>query len=142
MIFKLFILFAVVPLAEIALLIEIGTTVGTAETVLLVITTAIVGAWLVRMEGLGVMYRLRESVAEGRFPAEEMMDGALILVAGAVLLTPGLMTDLFGFFLVVPTGRKVVKKALKRYLEKSFFMGGTPGPDNRPGSGPHIWPPS
>lgn len=123
---KLLVLFTIVPVAELALLIEVGTLIGTAETVALVILTAVVGAWLVRIEGLGVIRRFQRSVAEGRFPAEEMLDGALILVAGAVLVTPGLLTDLLGFFLVTPAGRKVVKSALKRYLEASFVWG--PGP--------------
>lgn len=137
--FKLFILFTVIPVAELALLIQVGTIIGTVETVALVIATALIGAWLVRLEGLGVIRRFQRSAAEGRFPGEEMLDGALILVAGAVLVTPGLMTDLVGFFLVLPAGRSVVKKALKRYLEASFVWGpGGPAPGPGPNNpGPH-----
>ncbi len=118
MFFRLFLLFTVVPVVELALLIKIGTVIGTMNTVALVILTAVVGAYLVRMEGIGVINRFQESVLQGKFPAEEIIDGAMILVAGALLVTPGVFTDLIGFLLVFPVTRRVMKELLMRYLRK------------------------
>jgi UPF0716 protein FxsA len=69
------------------------------------------------MEGLGVLSRIQKNLAEGAFPAEELIDGAMVLVAGALLLTPGFFTDVLGFLMVFPTSRTVIKRWLRRYLE-------------------------
>ena len=118
MFFRLFLLFTIIPVVELALLIKVGTVIGTLNTIVLVISTALIGAWLVRMEGLGVIYRFQAAMAEGRLPAEEMIDGAMILVAGALLVTPGLCTDVTGFLLVFPSSRGMIKRWLRRYIEK------------------------
>jgi UPF0716 protein FxsA len=117
MLFKLFFLFAVVPVVELAILISVGQKIGVLNTVAVVILTAAVGAYMVRMEGLGVLYRIQKNLAEGAFPAEELIDGAMVLVAGALLLTPGFFTDVMGFLMVVPASRSVIKRWLRRYLE-------------------------
>ncbi len=118
MFFKLFLLFTIIPVIELTLLIEIGTLIGTLNTVILVIFTAVVGAYLVRMEGLGVIYRFQQNMQEGRFPGEEILDGAMILVAGALLVTPGVATDIIGFLLVFPSSRRMIKISLRRYIER------------------------
>lgn len=116
MFFKLFFLFALIPVIELAILIKVGSFIGIGYTILLVIGTALVGAYLVRLEGFNIMTRFQRNMSEGRFPAEEIFDGAMVLVSGALLLTPGLVTDLFGFLLVFPPSRGVIKGYLKKYV--------------------------
>jgi UPF0716 protein FxsA len=115
--FKLFILFALIPVIELAILIKVGSHIGVGYTLLLVIGTAIVGAYLVRLEGFNIMQRFQRNVNEGIFPAEEIFDGAMILVSGALLLTPGLVTDITGFLLVFPPSRKIIKGYLKTFVK-------------------------
>jgi UPF0716 protein FxsA len=114
--FRLFALFTLVPAAELALLIYVGSRIGTAETIALVIGTAALGAYLVRREGIGVMARLQGELGRGAFPAEELLDGALVLLSGAFLITPGFMTDVVGFTMVAPATRQVWKSVLVRYV--------------------------
>ncbi len=110
MFLRLLFLFTVVPLIELFLLVKIGTVVGVWPTVALVVLTGALGAALARQQGLGVLKRLNADLATGKLPTNALIDGALILVAGAVLLTPGLLTDAFGFFLLIPQGRAMVRK--------------------------------
>ena len=97
MFLRLLLLFTVVPLVELFLLVKLGTVIGIGATILIVICTGVLGAWLARWQGLGVLRRLTEDVNQGRLPADALIDGLLILIAGAVLLTPGLITDALGF---------------------------------------------
>ena len=123
MVFKLFLVFAITSLVELGILIKIGTYIGTLNTILLVILTAAVGAYMVRMEGIGVLSRIQQSMNEGEFPAEELINGAMILVAGAFLLTPGILTDTIGFLMVIPVTRNAIKKIIKKYIEKNISSG-------------------
>ena len=116
--FRLFLLFVLVPVIELALLIQIGTWIGVWETVALVILTAVVGAYLVRLEGLGVLFRIQEAILSGTFPKEELLDGAMILVAGALFLTPGFLTDILAFLMVFPLTRPWMKALLRAYLRR------------------------
>ncbi len=116
MLFKLFLIFAVAPVIELAVLIYVGSIIGTFNTIAVVILTAAVGAYMVKLEGIGVIYRFRINLAEGTFPAEEIIDGAMVLVAGALLLTPGFFTDIAGFLMVFPASRGVIKRLLRRYV--------------------------
>ena len=120
MFFRLLLLFTVVPLVELALLLLIGRYLGLPATVLLVFATGILGAWLARSEGLRAFYRVREEMTGGQLPAAALLDGLLILVAGAVLLTPGLLTDLAGFALLLPPGRRVVRRLLAERLRRAL----------------------
>jgi len=104
-------------MAELALLIKVGTIIGTMNTIAMVILTAVAGAYLVRMEGLAVWYRIQQNIAEGIFPAEELLDGLMIFIAGAVLLTPGFITDAMGFLILFPPTRILIKRILKRWIE-------------------------
>ena len=117
---RLVLLFTIVPLVELYLLVKMGTVVGVAPTVALVIFTGIIGAWLARVQGLGVVQRLGTDMAEGRLPTDALIDGLLILVAGAVLLTPGLLTDAVGFVLLVPRGRAVVRRIVAARFARRF----------------------
>ncbi len=103
-------------MVELALLIKIGSIIGTFNTIAIVILTAVIGAYLVRLEGMGVWVRIQQNLSEGVFPAEELIDGVMILIAGAVLLTPGFVTDVIGFLLVFPPSRAIIKKGLKKYF--------------------------
>lgn len=123
MFFKLFLLFAVIPVIEIAILVKVGTIIGALPTILLVIATAAIGAYLVRLEGLSIMTRIQKNRSEGIFPAEELMDGALVLVAGAVLLTPGLITDCLGFLLVFPPTRRFFKGFASSFVKGRMVIG-------------------
>jgi UPF0716 protein FxsA len=113
MFLKLFLVFALVPAIELALLIQVGSYIGIANTIFIILLTATVGAYLVRSEGTGVMFRLQKNMQEGVFPGEELIDGAMILVSGALLLTPGI-----GFLMVLPFTRGHIKNIAKRYLKK------------------------
>jgi UPF0716 protein FxsA len=115
--FKLFILFALIPVIELAILIKVGSVIGVGYTILLVIGTAMIGAYLVRLEGLNIMLRFQKNMSEGIFPAEEIFEGAMVLVSGALLLTPGLVTDITGFLLVFPPSRKIIKGYLKSFIK-------------------------
>ena len=120
MIFKLFLLFTIIPVAELALLIKVGQHLGVLDTVLIVLVTAMVGSILVKLEGLHVLFSIRERMAEGRIPGNELLEGVMILVAGALLLTPGLLTDAVGVLLVVPPSRRVIREIIKKYLRKKL----------------------
>lgn len=123
MLIRLLLLFILVPAAELALLIEIGQLIGTLPTLGLIALTGILGAGLTRLQGLGVVRRMRREVHEGRLPAGSLIDGVIILIAGALLITPGLITDLVGFLCLVPAFRKLVKKQLGRWLERAVRTG-------------------
>lgn len=110
MLLRLLLLFTLVPLAELYLLIRLGRYIGVGATVAIVIGTGVVGAWLTRMQGLRVLRELRQRIESGQMPTGPLIDGLLILVAGAVLLTPGLITDACGFLLLTPRFRAVVHR--------------------------------
>ncbi len=133
MFLRLLLLFTVVPLVELALLLWLGRHVGLVPTILLVFGTGVLGAWLARREGLRAFHRVREEMGLGRLPAEALLDGLLILIAGAVLLTPGLLTDLAGFTLLTPFGRGAVRRAVAERLRRSLTVTGAA---ERPGSAP------
>ena len=104
------------PVVELVLLIEIGQRVGTIATIGLIVGTGIVGASLARHQGTSTLARLREDLNDGRLPAEPIVDGVLILVAAAVLITPGVLTDLVGFLCLIPACRQLLKRYVKRRL--------------------------
>ncbi|VAX34771.1 hypothetical protein MNBD_NITROSPIRAE03-1538 [hydrothermal vent metagenome] len=118
MFFKLLVIFIVVPVVELSLLIKVGSIIGTLNTIIIVLLTAAIGAYLVKLEGLGVMYRIQKNMMEGIFPAEELIDGMMILIAGVLLLTPGFITDTIGFLMVFPGSRKIIKRIARRYFDK------------------------
>ncbi len=104
----LLLLFILVPFVEIYLLIEIGSVIGAPWTIFLVVLTAVIGAYLVRIQGLAALTRLQRSLDEGALPAMELVEGVFLLVAGAMLLTPGFFTDALGFACLVPPLRRAV----------------------------------
>ena len=116
------ILFIVVPLVELYLIIEIGSMIGALWTVLLVVLTAVIGVSLLRIQGLSTLNRARNSMAMGTMPAMEMMEGMALAVGGALLITPGFITDTLGFLCLIPATRR----AMIRYLmARSVMVGST-----------------
>lgn len=123
MLFRILLLFTLVPLLELALLIWIGSRVGTLPTVALVLVTGVVGAWLARREGSRTWREFRGALQGGRMPGEPLLNGLAILVGGAFLLTPGILTDLAGFVLLVPATRGKVLRAVRKRLERRLLQG-------------------
>jgi UPF0716 protein FxsA len=104
------VLFIIVPLAELAVIIAVGKSIGVLATLLLLLAFSLCGAWLAKREGLAAWRRLQFALADGRMPTREVADGAIILLAGALLLTPGFLTDLTGLALLVPTTRTLARR--------------------------------
>ena len=121
MLLKLFLAFTIIPIIEIYLLIEIGSMFGALTAVTLVILTGFLGAFLARMQGLQTLYRIQESLREGRMPSGELLDALLIVIAGLVLLTPGFLTDSAGFLLLIPATRNSIKYWLRRQIELRYM---------------------
>ncbi|TWT89021.1 phage T7 F exclusion suppressor FxsA [Pseudobythopirellula maris] len=119
MFFYLLLLFTVVPLVEFSLLWEITERTNLLFTIALVLATGALGAALARWQGLVTLWKIRERAAGGGMPTDELFDGALILVAGAVLITPGVLTDAFGFALLTPPLRALVKRGLKAWFKRN-----------------------
>ena len=105
MLLKLFLAFTLIPVIELYLLIKLGATVGPVNTLLLVILTGAAGAYLAKLQGLEAMMRVKTRLQQGETPAEEMLDALIIFIAGIVLLTPGLLTDISGLLLLLPATR-------------------------------------
>lgn len=120
---RLALLFVVVPIIELMLLIELGQLVGIVPTLALVVATGIGGAAMARAEGLRVLFQFQQELAQGRLPGQAMLDGASVLVGGAFLLTPGVLTDLLGFSLLFPLSRRWIQRRLKERLERQIADG-------------------
>ncbi|MBW1913460.1 MAG: FxsA family protein [Deltaproteobacteria bacterium] len=110
MLFKLFLAFTVIPFLELYLLLTVGKYLGPLNTIMIVIITAFFGALLAKVQGLRTMLRVKESMLQGQMPAEELIDALLIFAAGVVLLTPGFITDLAGFLILIPYTRSLLKR--------------------------------
>jgi len=120
---RLILLFTIVPLVELYILIKIGSHIGGLNTILLVIMTAMLGAWLARLQGLRTLQQIQFNLSQGQIPAEELIDGVLILVGGILLLTPGVLTDLFALGLLFPITRTPFKRWLRRRFDRMIASG-------------------
>jgi UPF0716 protein FxsA len=135
----IFLAFVLVPIAEIGLFIEVGGILGLWPTLSIVILTAFLGTALLRMQGLAAFSRAQNAMAEGRLPMEEVVHGFCLVVAGALLLTPGFLTDAIGFLLFMPPVRLALGRAALRWFSKHGTMhvyngpSGAPRQDNEPG---------
>jgi UPF0716 protein FxsA len=128
-----------VPLLEIALFIQVGGWIGLAPTLALVVLTAVVGAWMLRQQGVSVLMRAQRQLADGALPVVEVFEGLCLVVAGAWLLTPGFFTDAIGALLLVPALRRTLYQQLRRRIEPHLFRGPDDrfgGPADRPPPGP------
>jgi len=120
---KLLLIFTIIPLLELWLLIEIGKIWGATLTVLLVAATGFLGVWLLKLQGVFIMYRIQEEIAYGQVPGDSMLDGLFLLMGGALLLTPGILTDLVGFSFLIPLTRQFIKKIAAKFIQRSINRG-------------------
>jgi UPF0716 protein FxsA len=114
----LILLFIVMPIAEIYVIIQVGQAIGALWTVLLLIADSIIGARLLSWQGRTAWRRFQEALAGGRMPHNEVLDGAMIVIGGAFLLTPGFITDILGLVLILPPTRAVVRRAIIRSIQR------------------------
>jgi UPF0716 protein FxsA len=113
---RMLLLFIFLPMVELYLLIMLGSRIGAMPTIGLIVLTGLLGASLARQQGLSVLSRIQKEMASGKPPTQELVEGALVVVGGIVLLTPGIITDILGFSLLLPS----IRKSLCRSLTKSF----------------------
>ena len=106
--------FIAVPLAELYVLIQVGEAIGVLDTIAVLFLVSVVGAWLAKREGLGVVRRMQAALNAGRVPGAELVDGFLILLAAALMLTPGFLTDVVAILLLLPPVRAAVRRQLRR----------------------------
>lgn len=121
---RLFFIFAIIPMIEVALLLKVGSIIGGWSTLALVILTAILGAKLVRQQGIQTLKNAQVKMQNQQLPAEELVTGLCILIAGVLLITPGIMTDLFGFVLLIPQLRQGLGKGMATWLAKNAVVMG------------------
>jgi UPF0716 protein FxsA len=119
----LILLFTVLPAVELALLIKVGGIIGAGYTVLIVLFTGVVGAYLARLQGFLTLRRIQEELNHGIMPADALFDGFLILCSGILLLTPGFLTDIIGFIGLFPFTRYLLKRWLKRKADEMIKKG-------------------
>lgn len=129
----LFVIFLLVPLLEIYLLLEVGGIIGVGWTIFAVVFTAVLGAALVRMQGFATVNRIRRQMDQGQLPAVELFEGVFLLVAGALLLTPGFFTDTVGFACLTPPFRRAVIHYL---IRRGTIVHGRSGPGGPSGPSP------
>jgi UPF0716 protein FxsA len=127
-------LFVVVPLVEIYLIVQVGQVIGAWWTILILVADSLLGAALLKREGTAAWRALVEALRSYRMPARELADGVLVLVGGTLLLTPGFVTDVLGFFFILPFTRPLARRVLTAVITRKF-LGGPPGPPG-PSSGP------
>ena len=123
MLSRLILLFVAVPLLELALLLQVGQWIGLGPTVALVVATGFAGAALARQQGLRAFLAVQQELATGRLPGRSLLDGLSILVGGALLLTPGILTDVLGFSLILPVSRRALQDVLRRRMERRIEEG-------------------
>jgi UPF0716 protein FxsA len=121
--FTILLLIILFPLLELWILIEIGKVIGSGATILLVIGTGLLGAFLVRLQGFHLLSEIRRELAQGLLPGDKLFDGLCVLIGGLLLVTPGLVSDLSGFLLLLPFTRNLFKKAAGRYLRSRIERG-------------------
>lgn len=124
----LVVLFIVVPIAELYVIIQVGQAIGIVPTLLLLLADAVLGSLLLRHQGRGAWRRFNEALAARRFPGKEVADGAMIIVGGTLLLTPGFLTDVAGLVLLIPPTRALLRRGFSSYFSRRFVLvGGIPG---------------
>ncbi|BEH11192.1 MULTISPECIES: FxsA family protein [Geobacter] len=123
MLLRLFLIFSIVPIIELYLLIRVGKLIGALPTVALLLLISLAGAWLVRSQGFVILRRIQEELAMGRLPAAGLLDGALVLLGGLLLLTPGFFSDVIGLFFIIPPTRAVIKQFLGLWLQNRLARG-------------------
>ena len=120
--FKLFLLFTLVSILELAVIIEVGSRLGVMFTILLILFTAVFGAYFAQTQGWQILIRLQTELNVGQLPSNTLIEGFLILIGGILLLTPGFITDTLGFLLILPPTRKRFREKLKAYFCKRLSI--------------------
>ena len=123
MFLKLFLLFTLVPAVELYLIIKVGSVIGALNTILIIIFTGVLGAYYAREQGVRVLSNIQWKMQQGTVPGDDLVNGAMLLVGGALLITPGFITDFAGFSLIFPLSREAIKVGVKRYMEKRVRQG-------------------
>jgi len=123
MLIYLIILFTVTPIVELAILINIGRYIGLWYTLVIVVLTGVFGAILARTQGLATLYKIQDNINKGIMPSDEILNGIIILCGGILFLTPGLITDLAGFIMLIPFTRCLLKKWLHRKIQRMIDKG-------------------
>jgi UPF0716 protein FxsA len=143
---RLLLLFLIVPILELVLLLRIGSEIGFLATVALIVVTAVIGSYLTQREGISAWRRFRERIARGEMPGDEMLAGIVILLSGALLLTPGVITDIVGLIGLIPPSRRLIGRYLAKRMKASltsstrvtfFQMGGSSSHFGRPSEAPN-----
>lgn len=133
MVFLILIAFILVPIIEIAVFIEVGSQIGLWPTIGIVVLTAIIGTGLLRQQGLSVLFRIQENLQANKIPVRELFDGICLVIAGALLLTPGFVTDAVGFLLfVAPLRRSLANYVGQRFVQKANVRFHQQGPASHP----------
>lgn len=120
---KILILFIVVPVTELYILIEVGKKIGSLTTIGIIILTGIIGAYLVKSQGFMILRKIQNDLNEGIMPGDSLIQGAIILAGGILLLTPGFVTDILGFIFLIPVSRNIFKKYLLKWLKGKIKEG-------------------
>jgi len=145
MLIRLLLLFTIVPTVELFLLLQLGAWIGPTATVLLILATGFVGAWLAKREGLGLLRTLAQELQQGMPPGARLMEGALVVAGGLLLVTPGVFTDLTGFLFIFPLSRLRLAPLLVEQFTRRFQIDGSfdgtrvhvgPGRPSSPAGGP------
>lgn len=136
----LFLLFIIMPIVEIAVLIKVGGAIGGWTTIGIVILTAIVGTYMLRQQGMATLNTAQQRMQSGEMPAQQLLEGLLLVIGGVLLLTPGFITDFFGFCTLFPVSRAFLAKQLasRSMGNMHVFVGGAPGSGQA--RGPHQGP--
>ncbi|WP_435769848.1 FxsA family protein [Nocardioides sp. SYSU DS0651] len=134
----LFVAFVVMPILEIVVLIQVGQVIGPWWTILLLVADSVVGAWLMKREGLRAWRALRERLETGRMPHRELVDGALVVLGGALMLTPGFVTDALGILLILPVTRPAFRRLLMAYTVNRVVGSVKTTPRPGPTDGPVV----
>jgi UPF0716 protein FxsA len=137
MLLPLVLLFIAVPIVEIYVIIQVGQAIGALWTILLLVADSILGSMLMRAQGRAAWRRFNEAIAGGRVPAREVLDGVLIIFGGALLLTPGFVTDVFGLAFLLPPTRALIRRVLVRRVAGRFVVA-TPGSARPRGAGSDV----
>jgi UPF0716 protein FxsA len=120
---KLILLFIIIPLIELIIILKVGSTIGFLQTLISLTIMGVIGAYLAKSQGLIAIRRVQEQLNTGIMPGNELLDGLIILGASLLLITPGLLTDIFGIILLIPPTRRLVREYLKRLLRKWLANG-------------------
>lgn len=123
MLLKLILLFTAIPVVELALLLEVNKHIGFNYTILIVIVTGVVGSYLARSQGRGILNNIKFAMSQGEMPGDELINGLCVIVGGAFLITPGLLTDFAGFILVIPHTRMLFKLYIRSKMKDMIHRG-------------------